>query len=448
MSAAPASADPFHYDGYDVDPQTGRLACRYSVGSRQFVEELRLGPGGDWGSPGVGPAARLVFLLAGVSYYKTAAPSVIDLGAFPLSPAEHDLLRLFYREGLAEFSYRNHLDLSDLRIEAGRSDPLPVPLGAAGVDHPLVPFGGGIDSIVTVESVKARHPRAALFVVSHAGSRFEAIEAAASATGLPCVRAERAVDPQVLRSAELGFLNGHVPVTGIISAVAVLAAVLHGHDAVVMSNERSADVGSHLPSGHTVNHQFSKSLEFEEALRRVLEETFEPPVAYFSLLRPHSELWVASRFAALERYHPVFRSCNRAFAIDPSRRLDQWCGRCDKCCFIDLVLAPFLGADELDGIFGGHEPLRDASLAGQFRALLGAESTSKPFECVGEVDECRTALRLAARRADRQGNLLLLSLVDELPDELPDVDLATERLLTPHGQHHVPDAFTTDHLLV
>ena len=63
-------------------------------------------------------------------------------------------------------------------------------------------------------------------------------------TGLPVVRAERAIDEQVLRSAELGFLNGHVPVTGIISAIGVLAAVLDGRDALVMSNEWSSSVAT------------------------------------------------------------------------------------------------------------------------------------------------------------------------------------------------------------
>ena len=88
-----------------------------------------------------------------------------------------------------------------------------------------------------------------------------------------------------------------------------------------------------------------------------------PGFAYFSALRPFSELWVARRFAALTQYHDTFRSCNRAFHIDKSLRLDHWCGRCDKCCFIDLILAPFVPAADLERIFGGHEPLADSDMA-------------------------------------------------------------------------------------
>ena len=129
-----------------------------------------------------------------------------------------------------------------------------------------MPFGGGIDSIVTVEMIRAR-AEPALFIVSRPGDRFEAIERPAAVTGLPVIRAEREIDPQLLRSRDLGFLNGHVPVTGIISAIAVLAAVLDGRDAVVMSNEWSASIPTLEVNGSPVNHQYSKSGAFEGAFR-------------------------------------------------------------------------------------------------------------------------------------------------------------------------------------
>jgi hypothetical protein len=452
MTAAPAAADRFRYERYEIDPAQGRLTCHYSLGDRRFAERITFA-GGDWASPAADAAARFVFLLAGVSYYKTAAPPVVDVGGLASSGPEAELLRLFFLHGLGEFAYTNRLDLSSLRIEgtsargAVASERGAVASERSGTaDRPLVPFGGGIDSIVTVEAVKERHPGAALFVVGHAGQPFAAIEAAAAATGLPCLRAERQLDPQVLRSGPLGFLNGHVPVTGIISAIAVLAAVIEGRDAVVMSNERSADVGSEVAPDRMVNHQFSKSLQFECAFREALAASIGPSPQYFSLLRPFSELWVASRFASLRQYHGVFRSCNRAFAIDPDRRESHWCGQCDKCCFIDLALAPFLGAAELRAVFDGREPLDDDSLARRFRSLLGLPGTTKPFECVGEVEECRTAARAAAARPDRRTNRLLSSLVAELPGS--DVETELARLLRPRGAHFVPDEYATEHLLV
>jgi hypothetical protein len=386
-----------------------------------------------------------VFLLAGVSYYKTAAPPLVDVGDLATTPSERAFLRSFYLGGLAEFAHRNGLDLSATEF-VGPDAPAPRPVTRSSGAGPLVPFGGGIDSIVTAEAVRGRHPDAALFVVSRPGDRFEAIERPASVSGLDVVRAERGIDPALLRSAELGYLNGHVPVTGILSAIAVLAAVGLGRDAVVMSNEWSASFANMVIDGHSVNHQWSKGFEFEEAFRSVLASTFSPPPDYFSLLRARSELWVASRFAGLDRYHRAFRSCNRAFLIDRAARLETWCGKCDKCCFIDLILSPFVAASELSDIFGGREPLEDPDLADRFRALLALGDVTKPFECVGEERECRAAVRLAAARPDRGDNALLGALAAEVGPPGPGED-PTE-LLSPLGPHFVPDDYAAEAQLV
>jgi len=381
-----------------------------------------------------------------VSYYKTAAPDVIDLGDTPVTEPEREFLRAFYIDGLGEYAYRNGLDLSGLRITGGAPAAAP-PAAPAGrpPGRLLIPFGGGIDSIVTVEMMRP-HADAALFVMSRPGDRFEAIERPAAVTGLPVVRTGRQIDPQLLRSKELGFRNGHVPVTGILSAIAVMAAVLDGRDAVVMSNEWSASVATLTVHGRAINHQYSKSAAFEDAFQHVLATALGGQVSYFSALRPFTELWVARKFAALSQYHGTFRSCNRAFHLNPASRLDHWCGVCDKCCFIDLILAPFLPAASLRQIFGGAEPLDNPALAERFRTLLGTSADSKPFECVGEVNECRAAAVLAARRPDRAAAPLLHSLTAELPSLPTADDIAA--MLQPVGEHFIPDGYATADLLV
>jgi len=435
--------DVFRYESYEIDPIAGRVICRYSMtggpsDGRSFTERVTLGSGKNWDSPAVRATARLIFLLAGVSYYKTAAPPVIDLGQTALTDTERSFLREFYRQGLGEFGYRNGIDLDDLRIDAPvreATEPARRELGT----RVLVPFGGGIDSIVTIERVR-RHADAALFVVSRPGDRFEAIERPAAVTGLPVIRAEREIDPQLLRSAEYGFLNGHVPVTGIISAIAVLAAALDDRQAVVMSNEWSSSVPTLQDErGRPVNHQYSKSEEFEEAFREILDQAGPAVPEYFSMLRSRSELWVAEQFAKLENYHSTFRSCNRAFHIDTARRLDYWCGRCDKCCFIDLILAPFMAASDLEQVFGGREPLQDVEQAERFRALLGTSADTKPFECVGEVTECRAAALLAASRPDRVECKLLQELAAEVA-ATPGAPAPAEvgELLRPIGHDWIP----------
>jgi UDP-N-acetyl-alpha-D-muramoyl-L-alanyl-L-glutamate epimerase len=472
--AAPSRGQVFRYEGFATDAEQGLLTCRYSLDGREFAERISLDPGPGWDEPGAQAAARIVYLLAGVSYYKTAAPPVIDLGDTALTERELAFLREFYLSGLGEYAYRNRLDLSDLTIltqsptapapapaECGVSAAIATPNShlsaqarrpAAAAGKPLIPFGGGIDSIVTVEGVRQRTSDIALFVVSRPGDRFAAIERPAAVSGLPVIRAGREIDPQLLRSRELGFLNGHVPVTGIISAIAVLAATLNDRDAVVMSNEWSASVPTLEHNGQQVNHQWSKSAAFEASFRALLQASGEHLPAYFSALRDRTELWVGERFARLTQYHSTFRSCNRAFQIDTSKRLAHWCGQCDKCCFIDLILAPFMSAEQLRDVFaqdgggsglGNPEPLANPELKPKFQTLLG--SGTKPFECVGEVNECRAAVVLAAQRPDRAPTTMLQELAREVTGR-PDAPTPAqvEAMRHPVGASFVPVAYSLD----
>jgi hypothetical protein len=302
-----------------------------------------------------------------------------------------------------------------------------------------VPFGGGIDSVVVVEQTKGELSDVALFVANTSDVPFAPIEDTARITGLPVRRVRRHLDPKVLRSAEHGYLNGHVPVTGVLSAAAVLTAVAYGHDRVVMSNEHSASEPTDLrANGVRVNHQWSKGLEFEQGLREVLAESVRG-VDFYSALRPYSELWVSRRFAALTEYHLAFRSCNRAFFVDADSRLATWCGHCDKCCFIDLILAPYLAPEQLVEIFRGNEPLTNPQLLDVFRSLLGQPGMAKPLECVGDEGECRAAALLAAERPDRAGNDVLAALrdhVERLGKPVPDESV----LLEAQGPHFIPAA--------
>jgi hypothetical protein len=448
-AATPYTAEVFTYDGFDIEPDANRLTCRYRLDDWTFTEQIVLPGGGDWDSPAAREAARLVFLLAAVSYYKAGAPPVIDLGDTAVTDTEREFLLEFYVDGLGEFAYRSEprLDLSGLQIRGPRLERA-APVGfSAPAGTPLIPFGGGVDSIVTVELLRPLAPSRSLFVVNRPGDRFDAIEQPAAVTGLPVVRAERLLDEQILRSAELGFRNGHVPVTGVLSAIAVLAAAVGGHDAVVMSNEWSASVGTVELDGRSINHQYSKSEAFEAGFRQVIAQAIGPGLDYFSLLRPYTELWIARRFAELTQYFDTFRSCNRAFHIDRAHRLDHWCARCDKCCFIDLILAPFVDASVLRGVFaaGGPEPLENPELVGNFETLLGLIPDAKPWECVGDVGECQVASRLALARPDRSGSMMLADLVARLGHS-DGFDRTVESLLQPVGRHFIPDRYRSGDL--
>ncbi|AZI59255.1 DUF2029 domain-containing protein [Nakamurella antarctica] len=452
MGPSMSRGEKFEYVGYEMAPEQNQLTCRYRLDGRDFTEVVVFPGGGDWTHPAVAEAARLVFLLTAVSYYKASAPPIIDLGKTAITDNERAFLYEFFVEGLGEFAFRNNppLDLSDVRIVAPALERTR-PVGFTPRDRtPLLPFGGGVDSIVSVEIIKPLAPGASLFVVNRPGDTFEAIEKPALVTGLPVVRAERLLDEQILRSRELGFFNGHVPVTGIISAIGVMAATLGGHDAVVMSNEWSASVGTVEVDGKSINHQYSKSESFEAGFRSLIADAIGGEPDYFSLLRPYTELWIARNFASLEQYFPTFRSCNRSFHIDKAHRLDHWCGVCDKCCFIDLILSPFVDATVLRRVFdAGHldrqEPLDNPILLPKFRTLLGLSPDTKPWECVGDIHECQVATRIAVSRPDRAGSPILQALVAEMGEGAD--EMAPDSLLSPVGRHFIPERYAPADLL-
>jgi UDP-N-acetyl-alpha-D-muramoyl-L-alanyl-L-glutamate epimerase len=440
--------DRFRYEGFAIDPRASAVTCSYSTATHGFTERFLFASPGNWDDPAVRAAVRILFLLAGVSYYKTTAAPVIDLGDHRTTLAERSFLASYYVNGLGEFAYRNGIDLRGITVsgpDAENAEPVPYDPTPG---RPLIPFGGGVDSIVTVAALSGHHPDAALCVVHPAGDRFAAIEDSAALTGLPVVRIAREIDPLVRRSAELGFLNGHVPVTAVVTAAAVVAAVLEKRDAVVLSNEWSASAPTLTVDGQVVNHQWSKGDEFERAFGQLVLHALGSGLQVFSYLRPRTELWVAQQFARLTGYHRTFRSCNRAFQQDHAQRLDHWCGRCDKCCFIDLVLAPFMDRSALHCVFAGAEPLEDPANEGRFRSLVGLDAGPKPFECVGDVEECRAAVLLAAERGDRAQNAFLQRLRREVARTTPAAGSGAGALLEPFGPHRIPDRYAPADLLV
>ncbi len=383
----PRRAEVFAYRGLQVEGTT--LSAHYRLDEIDFTELVEFEGVESLGAP-ARAVATLWYLVAGLSYYKAGAARVIDLGETPVGPAARALLAASLHDGLGEFSVVNDLSLEDVQIIGGaRGARESADLDATRV---LVPFGGGIDSVVSLESLSPSLQRA-LFIVSPASGRFSALEATAALSRLEIVRATRSLDERLL-SGDASFLRGHVPVTAMVTLLAATAAVASARGGVVMSNEHSASVPNLTWRGRPINHQWSKSLAAEVLLSNALDESVTS-LSVASLLRSRSEIWVAERFSRLTDYHPVFRSCNRAFAQDPARRLSNWCGECDKCLFIALVLAPFVAREHLAGIFGS-EPLANPERRDQLEVLVGLGATPKPFECVGDPHESAAALAAVA----------------------------------------------------
>ena len=378
-------------------------------------------------------ALRLLHLIAGVSYYKAGVPNEIAVEGEPLDAATAEFLQQVYFNGLAEFAYQNKLDMRG-KIHFPHHDRASQP-PVARVNlqrRTLVPIGGGKDSLVSVEMLKsANEPMTAVWVGDSA-----LISACAQRTGLPTLNLARRLAPELFEYNRLGAYNGHIPVTAINSAILICAAILYGYDAIAFSNEASASVATLEYDGQLVNHQWSKSLDFERSLREYTKSHIAADLDYFSLLRPWSELAVTRAFARSTHYDTVFSSCNRNFRIRGERPADRWCGQCPKCHFVFLALAPFVAKPRLLAIFGKNL-LDDTALAAGFDALLEYRE-HKPFECVGEGRESRAALHALSLRPEWREDALIARFAEEIAPQLNVGDLALAPLLMPSSTHFLP----------
>lgn len=434
------SIQTLEISGYDFDPESGHLQLRYALLGAgvplTFTERVRF-PVGAADVQTLEVAERLVRLLllaASTSYYKIAAPPRVVIGV-PVAEQERHFLSVLIRHGMTEFAYVNNLPQAlSPTIEALDIIPAePVALPVIDEQHLLVPVGGGKDSTVTFEALRAAGFQPTLFAVDS----YQPITATVERSGLPYLEAERTIDPQLIELNQHGARNGHVPITIIKSLISLLVAVMNNKSVVVMSNERSASEGNVRWRGIDVNHQWNKGMEAEKLMRDTLRAVVSPSLEYFSLLRPLSELRIARQFATLTQYHDVFTSCNRAFHIDPSRRR-IWCGQCDKCRFVFLILAPYMSTEQLEAIW--HKNMFDdgEQLAG-FRELLGIEG-HKPLECVGEIAESRLALELAAQKNDWKHTALVPILLHDIPPEAMPTSAQKEEIFAT-GEHFIPDDF-------
>ena len=377
-------------------------------------------------------ALKLLHLIAGVSYYKAGVPPRIDVAGGPLDDSTADLLDALYLHGLAEFAYRNGLDLRG-RINFPRGGAQQPEARALGLpQRTLVPIGGGKDSLVAVEAVKSIGGDATAVWVGNS----PLIAACAERTGLPMLNIQRELAPGLFELNRLGAWNGHIPVTAVNSAILAVAAILYGFDSIAFANERSASAATLEYDGQQVNHQWSKGYAFEQLLGDWLHRHVAADLDYCSLLRPYSELAVTRAFAKLTPYFDVFSSCNRNFKILGPKPADRWCGQCPKCHFVFLALAPFLPKPRLLSIFG-RNLLDDENLAPGFDALLEYQD-HKPFECVGEGAEARAAMLALSQRSEWQEDALVARFIREILPQLDVSELALEPWLQPSDEQRIP----------
>ena len=338
-------------------------------------------------------------MVEAISYFKaTCSPEFVIKCGYLDEFQEKWFKKLFYL-GLGEFRYINKIDIDENEfvnfISKGEKLELEKTEENSGI---IIPIGGGKDSIVTLDLLKDYRKESLAFCI---GSKKVSLECAkiAGFENNQIIEVKRVIDKNLIKLNGKGFLNGHTPFSAIVAFVSYLCGYLLGKKYITLSNESSANESN--VDGENINHQYSKTIEFENDFREYSGKYLKAGVEYFSLLRPISELQIAMLFSKLEKYHKVFKSCNVGSKTEPWK----WCCNCPKCLFVFTILSPFLYKEKLVNIFG-EDLFEREDLLKTFISLCGYAET-KPFECVGTYSEIKNAITKTIENCENKLPFLL-----------------------------------------
>ncbi|MFZ2544775.1 MAG: hypothetical protein WAW80_02265 [Candidatus Saccharimonadales bacterium] len=381
----------FIFEDYSYNPESRRAEFNYSYdGLRTFQESYIFDVvNQEYDSDALERVMRLAFLLIGTSYHKTFVSRDVSIKPFTIDEWQAAFLNHVYQEGMSQFAYENDLTRNDLAHFSAAGESLMAQTYSG--DGIISLQSGGKDSILTAKSLQEHGKEFISMYVSSTESHPAVIDA----LGSPLALVHRTIDRGALMKAnEEGGKSGHVPITFIITAVALIQAVLTNKNTILTSIGHEGEEAHHIIGDLEVTHQWSKTWSAEQLMAEYVDRYISQDIQVGSALRKYSELRIAELFAdkAWNEFGHDFSSCNR---INYQQGVDnttlKWCGECPKCANSYLLFAPFINPNDLKSLFNGQDLFEKPLLEETFKGLLGIDGFSKPFECIGEIDELRLA---------------------------------------------------------
>ena len=368
----------------------------------------------------------------GVSYYKLYPTTEIIVETIPLSDAMKDFWHDFYIKGLGEFFYRNQINPTGLAqfLCTENSQGKTSSALEYSAEKVLILFWWGKDSLVSVELTKQKNLSFDLFSF---GKEYPLHQLAQAPTWAKRLIIQRTLDlPQIQKLLAEGYYNGHLPITGIICFVTAVVSYLYGYKSVITSLEKSADFWNTDYHGLNINHQRSKSSEFEESFRNYAQTYLLKNFECKSLIRNRYEIKVVQEFSKYPQYFHAFSSCNRNFHITTCTKLtgDQLrCWECPKCAFVYTMLRAFIEKSEVNDIFWA-DLFEKKDLIPLFKELLWIEGI-KPFECVGTNEEMTLALWIISKKEKKSDSPIMKLFEEKVKSRMTDsdFDLLEKKLL-------------------
>lgn len=333
---------------------------------------------------------NLVFhigLIELISYWKSTCSPKIIIKCGYLCEEQINWFKKLYFNGLGELFYKNNIktNINDFVNIICTSNTKIVEKEKINdnYDGYIIPIGGGKDSIVTLETLKTDKNNDYCLIINPKNVTLEC----AKVSGFEndnIVEIYRNIDKNLIDLNNKGFINGHTPFSSLLAFLSYFVAYLLSKKYIALSNENSANESNVI--GTNINHQYSKSFEFECDFLEYTNKYLKTPIKYFSFLRPLNELQIAKIFSKKEKYHNIFKSCN----IGSKEKEWKWCCKCAKCLFSYIILSPYLYKEKLIKIFG-EDLFENTSLLNTFIELTGNGNT-KPFDCVGTFEEANFAI--------------------------------------------------------
>lgn len=334
-----------------------------------------------------------------VSYWKAACSKNVIIKAGYINKEQIEFFKKLYFYGLGELFYTNGItpnydDFINIKCELKEQNiEIPNYVGNGN----LIPIGGGKDSNVTLEIMKSDFEDNLCFIINPKQVTLSCAQTAGYSNE-KIVTVKRTIDKNLIELNKQGFINGHTPFSALVAFLSYFNAYITGKKYILLSNESSANESN--VDGTKINHQYSKTYEFECDFNEYTKKYFKIDIKYFSLLRPLSEYQIAMLFSNYEKYHEIFKSCNVGSKKEPW----HWCCSCPKCLFVYIILSPFLYKEKLIRIFG-EDLFEKEDLLDIFIELTGYGKT-KPFECVGTYEEVRYAITKTISKLDKKPYLL------------------------------------------
>ncbi len=385
----------FYFESFRFESETLKAYFLYSFDKAEFFEEeidfrcswfeLRK----DFDETVFASFLFQIHLALGISYYKLYPTKDLFIWSGYLTDTQIAFWEKFYKNWLWEFLYKNNIPPQGLFQFHKESDIVYPKQDIDSSEKSLVPLGGGKDSMVSIVLLEEAWYQFDTVVFWKMDTVKTQISDQLKENNLLITRK---MSQNLFKLNDLQYYNGHVPITGIIAFVLYASAYLYDYKYIIMSNERSADEGNMIWQDFEINHQYSKSLEFERDLRAYTQQFLVDSISYFSLLRGMYEYKIAEIFSKnCRRYFKTFASCNKNFFINSHKtHAWNWCLSCEKCAFVFLILSAHLDEKDLLSIFWENLFLKK-DLEQTFLDLLGI-GDHKPFECVGTNEESVFAL--------------------------------------------------------